>query len=547
MTSWNFANVWDVVAETVPERPALQQGGVRLDWHQFERRAASLAGRLTTCGLGRQAKVAQYLYNCPAYLESVYACLKAGLVPVNTNYRYADDELVYLFDNCDAEAVIFHASFSEIVARVRSRLRGVKAWIVVDDGGENPDWAIPYEQAANSPPLEVPPGRSGDDMLFIYTGGTTGMPKGVMWRQDDLFAILNRTGQLRYPDEGDLDVVRAVISGPSKRPPPRYLPGPPLMHSTGLFAAMSVLSSGGSVVMPESRHLDAEALLNLIEAEHVTEMSIVGDVFAKPILAALDARPDRWDLSSLWLIVSSGVMWSAKVKDGLLRHNPKMTLIDTLGASEAIGIARSMTRTGTTSETAGFTPSHDTKVLTEAGREVVPGSDEQGRLALRGRGPIGYYKDPEKSAKTFAVIGGERWTMPGDFAIVREDGTVQLLGRGSGCINTGGEKVFPEEVEEVLKLHPAIADAVVVGLPDERFGEQVVAVIERTSGARPAEDHEIIEWVRGQLATYKTPRDVVYVETIGRTPSGKVDYPSLRAHAIAIVGSRSDSPDSQAD
>jgi 3-oxocholest-4-en-26-oate---CoA ligase len=537
MTNWNFADVWDAVAETVPERPALQQGVVRVDWQQLERRAASVAGALTASGLGYQAKVAQYLYNCPAYLESVYACFKGALVPVNTNYRYTDDELVYLYENSDAEAVIFHGEFVETVKRLRSRLRGIKAWIIVDDDGECPDWALPYEQAASFEPLEAPARRSGDDMLFIYTGGTTGMPKGVMWRQDDLFAVLNRTGELRYPEEASLNDVRAILSRPSKYPPARLVPGPPLMHGTGLFTAMSVLSSGGSVVMPEGRHLDVEAILNLIEAERVTEMSIVGDVFAKPILAALDAHVGHWDLSSLWLIMSSGVMWSAEVKDRLLRHNPRMTLVDTLGSSEAIGMARSTSRTGTATETAEFALGPDTKVLTEEGREVGPGSGEQGRLALRGRGPVGYYKDPDKSTKTFAVIGSERWTIPGDFATVRTDGTVQLLGRGSVCINTGGEKVFPEEVEEVLKLHPAVSDAVVVGVPDEHFGERVVAVVERRSGARRVDDHELIVWVRDRLAHYKAPRDVVHVDTIGRSPSGKVNYPRLRSHAIAIVGS----------
>ncbi|HET6963337.1 MAG TPA: AMP-binding protein, partial [Acidimicrobiales bacterium] len=484
MTDWNFADVWDAVAATVPDRPALHQGPVRLDWGQLERRAAAVAGTLVSAGLGHQAKVAQYLYNCPAYLESLYGCFKAGLIPVNTNYRYTDDELVYLWDNSDSEAVIFHSSFTERVERVRDRLPGVKLWLWIDDGsgGAAPDWAVPYDRALAHEPLESPGRRSGDDMLFIYTGGTTGMPKGVMWRQDDLFSVLNRTGEVRYPEDGGLEDVRTILSRPPRHAPPRLVPGPPLMHGTGLFTAMSVMSSGGSVVMPEGHHLDVEALLDLIGEERVTEMSIVGDAFAKPILAALDAEPGRWDISSLWLIISSGVMWSAEVKEGLLRHNPKLTLVDTLGSSEAVGMARSTSRAGKTTETAGFTLGPDTKVLTEDGREVAPGSGEQGRLALRGRGPMGYYKDPDKSAATFTVIEGQRWTIPGDFATVRADGTVQLLGRGSVCINTGGEKVFPEEVEEVLKLHPSVADAVVVGVPDERFGERVTAVVERRPG-----------------------------------------------------------------
>ena len=539
MTNWNFADVWDVVADTFPDRPAVAQGSVRLTWREFERRAAAVASALQRAGLGHQAKVAQYLYNCPAYLESVYACFKAGLVPVNTNYRYTDDELVYLWENADAEAVIFSGSFAERVERIMGRVPQVKTWLWLADGDHVtcPEWAEPYEAVAARDPAGAPTApRGGDDMLFIYTGGTTGMPKGVMWRQDDLFAVLNRTGEVRYPRDGSLDDVRATLAAPSKYPPARLVPGPPLMHGTGLFTAMSVLSSAGSVVMPETRHLDVEALLDLIEAERVTEMSIVGDAFAKPILAALDARPDRWDISSLWLIISSGVMWSAEVKAGLLRHNPKLILADTLGSSEAVGMARSTSRAGATSETAGFVMSDDTKVLTDDGGEVAPGSGEQGRLALRGRGPVGYYKDPEKSASTFLVIDGQRWTVPGDFATVRADGSIQLLGRGSVCINTGGEKVFPEEVEEVLKLHPAVADAVVVGVPDDRFGETVTAVVEvRPGAARPA-DAELIDWVKGRLAAYKAPRHVVGVDTIGRSPSGKVDYRRLRQHAVEEVG-----------
>lgn len=539
MTNWNFADVWDAVAATVPDRPALQQGDRLLDWRQLERRAASVAGALMDAGLGRQAKVAQYLYNCPAYLESLYACFKAGFVPVNTNYRYTDDELVYLWENSDAEAVIVHASLAERAERIRHRLPAIKLWLLVDDGDgpARATWGQPYEDAAVHAPLEPAP-RSGDDLLFIYTGGTTGLPKGVMWRQDDLFVVLNRTGEVRYPEEGTAEDVRQILAQPPKYAPPRLVPGPPLMHGTGLFTAMSVLSSGGSVVIPTARHLDAVGLLDLIEAERVTEMSIVGDAFAKPILGALDDNPGRWDISSLWLIISSGVMWSAEVKEGLLRHNPGMTLVDSLGSSEAVGMGRSMSRAGKTTETAGFTLGPETRILNEDGRDVVPGSGEQGRVAIRGRGPMGYYKDPDKSAATFVLIDGVRWTIPGDFATVRADGSVQLLGRGSVCINTGGEKVFPEEVEEVLKRHPAIADAVVVGVPDDRFGESVTALVEAKAGDQLPADGELIEFVKSQLAAHKAPRRVLAVGTIGRAPNGKVDYRRLRDEAIAAVSSR---------
>jgi acyl-CoA synthetase (AMP-forming)/AMP-acid ligase II len=542
MTAWNFADVWEAVAEIHPDSLALTQGGRRLSWREFDRGADVTAARLLTAGLGRQATVAQYLHNCPEYLESVYAAFKAGLVPVNTNYRYTEDELHYLWDNADVEAVVFHGSFAERAAHIRDRLTRIRLWLWVDDGtGPCPSWAEPYRRASDelepSGPVRASWGRTPDDLLLVYTGGTTGTPKGVMWRQDDLFALLNRSGELRYPGTGDPAEVRALLSAPFKYPPPRLLPGPPLMHGTGLFTAMSVLSGAGTVVMLESRHFDPVALLDTIETEHVTQLAIVGDAFAKPLLAALDAEPSRWDISSLWLIVSSGVMWSAEVKAGLLRHQPRLVMVDSLGSSEALGMASSKSRKGETASTAGFRLGSDAKVLTADGREVAPGSGEQGMVALRGRGPIGYYKDPEKSAATFRTIEGERWTVPGDFATVEADGSLRLLGRGSVCINTGGEKVFPEEVEEALKLHPAVADAVVVGIPDDRFGESVTGLVELRPGAGDPGESDLVASVRARLAAYKAPRRVLAVETIGRAPNGKVDYRRLRQYAIDTLTS----------
>jgi fatty-acyl-CoA synthase len=539
VSDWNFADVWEVVAAAHPGAAALGQGRKRVAWQDFDRRADGVAAGLFAGGLGRQAKVAEYMYNCPEYLETLLAVFKAGLVPVNTNYRYTEDELVYLWDNADAEAVVFHGSFADRTAGARRRLPAVKQWWWVDDGtAQCPDWASPYESfagAAAPGSFRAPWGRSGDDLLFVYTGGTTGLPKGVMWRQDDLFVVLNRMGELRYPEEGGLSGVRETLVSPAKHPPARLLPGPPLMHGTGLFTAMSVLSSAGSVLMLESRHFDPQGLLDTIQRERITQLSIVGDAFAKPLLAALDAEPDRWDISSLWLIVSSGVIWSADVKAGLLKHNPRVMMVDSLGSSEAVGIARSTSKLGSTSSTAGFELGPGARVIGDDGVDVVPGSGQAGRVAIRGRGPIGYYKDPEKSAATFVLLDGERWTIPGDFATVRSDGSVQLLGRGSGCINTGGEKVFPEEVEEALKLHPAVADAVVVGVPDARFGEAVTALVEYAPGCGGITDGELAEWVKARLAAYKAPRRLIGVTTIGRSPNGKVDYRHWREYAVDAV------------
>jgi acyl-CoA synthetase (AMP-forming)/AMP-acid ligase II len=307
------------------------------------------------------------------------------------------------------------------------------------------------------------------------------------------------------------------------------------MHGTGLFNAISTLMIGGSVTTMEGRHFDPVELLDTVEGHRINSMAIVGDAFAKPILRALDAEPDRWDISSLRVIVSSGVIWSKETKDGLLRHNPRLIMVDALGSSEALGMATNTTTAESSGGTAKFELGPNTRVVTEDGRDVEPGSGELGRVAMRGYTPIGYYKDPEKSAATFQVIGGERYSIPGDWAEVLADGTVKLLGRGSQCINTGGEKVYPEEVEECLKLHPAVHDAAVVGLPDERFGQAIVALVEPNAGQTIDAD-ELIDHVKQHLARYKAPKAIVPIESIGRAVNGKLDYRSLTTIAAAETG-----------
>ena len=376
--------------------------------------------------------------------------------------------------------------------------------------------------------------RSGDDLYLLYTGGTTGMPKGVMWRQDDLFALFNRTARVRYPEDGSIDDVIAAVSTLPEQPV-RLMPCPPLMHGSAAFTAFSALSSAGSIVLT-GRRFSAMQVLDSVERERVTELTIVGDAFAKPLLAALDAEPRRWDLSSLWLIVSSGAMWAAETKSRLVEHLPHLHCVDTLGSSEAVGVAASRSSLKATAQTAGFRLGPETRVLGDdgTGTDVEPGSGRSGVVAFGGRMPLGYYKDPTKTASTFRIIDGRRWSIPGDHATVEADGTIRLLGRGSVCINTGGEKVFPEEVEEVLKMHEAVADAVVVGVPDERFGEAVAAVVEPVPGSA-ADPGVLIAHVKERLAHYKAPRHVFMVESIGRAENGKVDYKHLRALAESRV------------
>ncbi|CAN5539069.1 acyl-CoA synthetase [soil metagenome] len=538
-TGWNFADVFEALADRIPDALAQRQGDRSTTWAEFDRRADGIAAALLASGhehsMVEQDKVAQYLYNGPEYLESTFGAWKAGLATVNTNYRYTADELVYLWDNGDVVAVVFHGTFVDQIEQVRSRLPRIHTWMWVDDGsGPMPEWATPYEQAATSSPGRTagPWGRSGNHLMLLYTGGTTGMPKGVMWRQDDLFGALDSANKKRMPPEQDLDAARERVM----KPGPRNLPAAPLMHGTGLFNALSNLIVGGSVITMEGRRFDPVELLDTIGVQQVNSMSIVGDAFAKPILRALDAEPDRWDISTLRVIVSSGVMWSSESKAGLLRHNPRLIMVDALGSSEAIGMATNTTTAETVSsggggETARFALGPNTRVVTEDGRDVVPGSGELGRVALRGFTPIGYYKDEEKSAATFQVIDGVRYSILGDWAEVETDGTVKLLGRGSQCINTGGEKVYPEEVEEVLKLHPSVIDAAVVGVPDERFGQAVTALVEAHPGAT-IDEADVIAHVRTKLAAYKAPKRVIEVASIGRAANGKLDYKHLTTTAL---------------
>jgi acyl-CoA synthetase (AMP-forming)/AMP-acid ligase II len=531
---WNFAEVWEAVAERLPDAPAQRHADAVWSWRQFDQRADAIAAHLLAAGVSEQDKVAQYLYNGPEYLESVFAALKAGLAVVNTNYRYRPDELAYLWDNADVVALVFHGAFVEQCAAVRQHLTRIHAWLWVDDGtAPCPSWATPYEEVTSPWPGRTvgPWGRSGAHLLLLYTGGTTGMPKGVMWRQDDLFRALDQASRTRLPPPANTAELAARLD----RPGPSSLPAAPLMHGTGLFNAMTTLSAGGSIVTLTARRFDVVELLDTVERERVKSMTIVGDAFGRPILRALDAEPDRWDISSLRVIISSGVMWSSETKDGLLRHNERLILVDTLGSSEAIGMATSATTADTAASPASFQLAANTRVITESGADVVPGSGELGLVAMSGPMPLGYYKDPDKSAATFRVVDGVRYTIPGDWASIDADGTVRLLGRGSQCINTGGEKVYPEEVEEVLKQHPAVADAAVVGIPDERFGEAVHALVELAPGAE-VDDAGLIDHVKRRLAAYKAPKRVITVDSLHRAPNGKLDYAALKQTALRSPG-----------
>jgi fatty-acyl-CoA synthase len=519
MSDWNFARVWDSIAAEAPERIAVVCSDAVRTYGELARHAHGLAGTLADAGVAAGDKVAIDLLNRPAYLETFYAALLLGAVPVNVNYRYGVDETRYLLDDADAATVITEPRFAGVVRGAVAQLRTPPT--VIELGAE-------YDAAVAGPPVPAthPPG--GDDLIFLYTGGTTGMPKGVMWRNDDLYAALWQMGR---PGTEPPDPLVAVRAG--KRAA-TTLPACPLMHGTGLFVTLSALSGGGTVVLIDEMGLDPTRIWDEVDAHAVAVLTIVGDAFARPLLDALDAEPDRWSLASLRAITSSGVTWSPEVKRGLLDHLPEVTLLDSLGASEGL-MSRSAARAADADiPPARFAVNDRVRVLTDDGREVAPGSDAIGMVGVGGRIPLGYYKDPEKTATTFRTVGGVRYSIPGDYATVDPDGTIRLLGRGSATVNTGGEKVYPEEVELVLREHPAIDDCVVVGVPDERFGEMVVAMIVTRAAVDEAEVRAHCK-DRG-LSGYKIPRRVVTLTDMGRAPNGKADYTMLRSRAATELG-----------
>jgi len=534
---WNFAYVWEAVAAVQPERPAIIQGDRVVSWAELDGQANALAAAFLDAGLGHQAKVGCYLYNCPEYLIATYAAFKAGMVPFNVNYRYGPEELAYLFDNADAEVVVFDAEFAGRLDSIRERLPLVKLWIAVArPDAPVPAWGQDYDDLALhevKAPVRGPWGISGDDLFFIYTGGTTGLPKGVMWRQADIFAASKYganpalgVAALDYPSQAG----ERALSGTH---PVSMIP-PPLMHAVGHLGAFAAFGAGGTAAFLPGRRFDAVEMWNEVERLRAARISSVGLAFCTPMLEALDANPARWDLTCVRAIGSSGAMWSIENKQGLLRHLPQAWMMDSFGASEAVGMGASTSTAQNQSDSGRFLLGEFCAVFAEDGRRVTPGSGEKGRVALGGPIPQGYYKDEAKTAETFRVIDGERWSMPGDWATVEADGGLTLLGRGSQCINTGGEKVFPEEVEEALKRHPAVRDAAVAGVPDARFGEAVVALVELNKGHEPPGLDEMKAFVRGQLADYKAPRAIGVVDTVGRAPNGKLDYKAVKAAALAL-------------
>ena len=540
----NMADMWEAVADGLGDAPALIHGEQVETYRQFDARAARLAGGLAAHGIAAGGKVAMYVYNCNEYLDTCFAALKLRAVPVNVNYRYLADELRYLLDNADAEALVYHGALAERVQAVRDRLPKLRVLVQVTttEADRVPllPGAIDFEAflAAHAPAPRI--ARSAEDLIFLYTGGTTGLPKGVMWRHADLFRVLSQSYQAigevpSTPAEAGALAVRmreAGVSGP-------LLAAAPLMHGMAWFTSMGRILTGSTVVSLTKRSFDAHELWRLVQQHRVAMCVIVGDAFARPMVRALEeaeAAGKPYDVSSLMVIVSGGVMWTPPYKQAFLDRGVPM-LIDGLGSSEATGIGMMISMQGSDLATAKFQLNPATRVFTEDGRAVEAGSEEIGLLAVAADSgiPVGYYKDEAKSAATFKIIDGARYSVPGDWARVEADGSITLLGRGSVCINTGGEKVFPEEVEEVVKLHPAVEDCTVVGVPDSEWGEVIVAVVARTGGAT-LESAELIAAARAQISSFKAPKHIVFVDRVVRSPAGKADYRWARDTASRALG-----------
>ncbi len=537
----HFATVWEAIADAIPHLPAVTHGDTTRSWGDYDDRAARVANALDAAGLGPDSKVSLFMYNCNEFMESQFGVFKMRGVPINVNYRYLDDELWYLLDNSDSEAIIFHSSLGDRVARVADRLPKLKLLVEVDDGdaGQVPD-AVPYEQviASNEPMGRIE--RSEDDLYMLYTGGTTGMPKGVMYDMGGMtrgFVMLGLP-MLGLEAPSDTGEIGSLIASASTNGSTLVsIPAAPLMHGTGCWLGWFIPHlAGGHVVTLQSRSLDAHELLDTVERHKVTSVTIVGDSFAKPIIRALDeGKPDggTYDTSSIGMFISSGVMWTAEVKQQMLDRIEQAVLVDAIGSSEG-SMGTQITMKGVPTETATFSKMPETKVFTDDDREVEPGSDDVGMVAAGGNVPIGYYKDEEKSARTFRVIDGVRYSFPGDFAKVAADGSLILLGRGSQVINTGGEKVFPEEVEEAVKRVDGVRDCLVVGVENEKFGQAVTAVVSLEDGAA-VDSASIIASVKHDLAGYKAPKSVIFVDQVPRAPNGKADYRRAKEHAEAAV------------
>jgi len=540
---YNLADLFESVVDVVPDREALvylDHPGTgaerRLTYAQLDAAANRVAHHLIDSGIRPGEHLGLHLYNGVEYLQTVLACLKARIVPVNVNYRYVEDELAYLYQDADLVALVFDAEFGDRVAAARPRAPRLRHLVRVGaappgagaaGAGGTADAADFGDAEAAGSPLRGFPARSADDQFIIYTGGTTGMPKGVMWRQEDLFfAGLGGGAPTGDPVTRPEELAERVAAGGAGI---TFFPTPPLMHGTSTLTAFIAFNFGQRVVL--HRKFVPEEVLRTIEREKVTSVSLVGDAMLRPLIDALNGPLKGADCSALFSVSSSGAIMSDTVREQFQALVPNVMLLNNFGSSES---GFNGTATADSGPERGFRirVNARTQVVDPVTHEPVA-VGEPGRVAQRGHVPLGYYNDPKKTAETFFRKGDERWVLLGDMATVDEEGVVVVLGRGSQCINTGGEKVYPEEVEQALKSHPDVYDALVAGVPDPKWGNHVAAVVQLREGApRPSLD-DIQTHCRARLAGYKVPRQLVITDSVQRSPSGKADYRWAREVAVA--------------
>ncbi len=527
---FTFADTIEVIADAVPDHMAVITENRRLTFRELDDRATQLAHALAARGVGAGDHVGLYLHNGTEYVEGMLGCWKIRAVPVNVNYRYVEDELVYLFDDADLVSVVHHREFAPTIAAVTHRVPGVTSFLYVEDGSgadisgldTSAHPVAEYEAALAEQSTERDfAERSGDDLYILYTGGTTGMPKGVMWRQEDIFFAAmdgSAMGVAPKPETPEDLAERVKLSGGTLT----MATAAPLMHGAAQWATFICLHSGSAMVLPSTHRFDPAKIWRTVCDEKVMTMTVVGDAMARPLVEELVANRDDYDLSNFFALGSGGAILSAGVKQQLLEVLPNLIINDSFGASETGAQGTAVGASAEGHPQFAVTPS--TNVLDEDLEPIEPGSGERGLLARTGHIPLGYYKAEAKTAETFKVDRhGVRWVIPGDWATVEEDGSITLFGRGSVSINSGGEKIFPEEVEAALKSHPQVFDAIVVGMPDERFGERVTAVVAPRPGETPTLA-DLAEHCRTKIAGYKVPRELHLVDAITRSPSGKADY-----------------------
>ncbi|SFE44444.1 acyl-CoA synthetase [Streptomyces mirabilis] len=532
---YNLADLFESVVDVVPGREALvyiDHPGTgaerRLTYAQLDAAANRVAHHLIDSGIRPGEHLGLHLYNGVEYVQTVLGCLKARIVPVNVNYRYVEEELVYLYRDADLVALVFDTEFTDRVAAALPRTSALRHLLRVGgaatDGAPLPALDFAEAEAAGSPERGFPP-RSADDQFIIYTGGTTGMPKGVMWRQEDLFfSGLGGGAPTGEPVRKPEELAERVAAGGEGI---TFFPTPPLMHGTSTLTAFIGFNFGQRVVI--HRKFVPEEVLRTVEREKVTSMSLVGDAMLRPLIDALRGPMKGTDCSSMFSVSSSGAIMSETVREQFQSLVPNVMLLNNYGSSES-GFNGTATADSGAGQGFRLRVNSRTQVVDPATYEPVT-VGEAGRVAQRGHVPLGYYNDPKKTAETFFQKDGERWVLLGDMATVDEEGIVTVLGRGSQCINTGGEKVYPEEVEQALKSHPDVYDALVAGVPDEKWGNHVAAVVQLREGAGRPSLEDIQTHCRGHLAGYKIPRQLVITDTIQRSPSGKADYRWARSVA----------------